>query len=145
MPYRGTGPAIQDLIAGQIDIIFDQSSNSLPHVRNKLVRPYAITSPTRISAAPDVPTVDEAGLPGFHVGIWHALWAPKDTPKPIIDRLQAAVKAVLADETVKARLADLGQELPTAEQMTPAGLAALQKAEIEKWWPLIKAAKITGN
>jgi tripartite-type tricarboxylate transporter receptor subunit TctC len=145
VPYRGTGPAIQDLIAGQIDIIFDQTSNSLPHVRNKMIRPYAITSSTRIKAAPEIPTVDEAGVPGFHVGIWHALWVPKGTPQPIIDRLQAAVKVVLADETVKARLADLGQELPTAQQMTPAGLAAHQKAEIEKWWPLIKAAKITAN
>jgi tripartite-type tricarboxylate transporter receptor subunit TctC len=145
VPYRGTGPAIQDLIAGQIDIIFDQSSNSLPQVRNKLIRPYAITSATRIGAAPEIPTVDEAGLPGFHVGIWHALWVPKGTPKPIIDRLQKAVKAVLADETVKARLADLGQELPTDQQMTPEGLAAHQKAEIAKWWPIIKAAKITAN
>ena len=84
-------------------------------------------------------------MPGFHVAIWHALWVPKDTPKPIIDRLQAAVKASLADATVRARLTDLGQDIPTAAQQTPAGLAAYQKAEIEKWWPIIKAAGIKAN
>jgi tripartite-type tricarboxylate transporter receptor subunit TctC len=145
VPYRGTGPAIQDLVAGQIDLIFDQSSNSLPQVRNKMIRAYAVTAKERISSAPEIPTVDEAGLPGFHVGIWHALWVPKDTPKPIIDRLQAAVRATLADQDVRKRLDDLGQDIPTLEQQSPAGLAAYQKAEIEKWWPIIKAAKITAE
>jgi tripartite-type tricarboxylate transporter receptor subunit TctC len=145
VPYRGTGPAIQDLIAGNIDVIFDQSSNSLPVVRNKMVKVYAVTAKQRLSSAPDIPTVDEAGLPGFHVAIWHALWVPKDTPKPIIDKLQAAVKASLADATVRARLIDLGQDIPTLEQQTPAGLAAYQKAEIDKWWPIIKAAGIKAN
>ena len=145
VPYRGTGPAIQDLVAGQIDVIFDQSSNSLPQVRNKLIRAYAVTAKQRIGSAPEIPTVDEAGMPGFHVAIWHALWVPKDTPKPVIDRLQAAVKASLADETTRARLADLGQDIPTLEQQSPAGLAAYQKAEIAKWWPIIKAAGVKAN
>jgi tripartite-type tricarboxylate transporter receptor subunit TctC len=142
VPYRGTGPAMQDLISGQIQIMLDQSSNSLPQVRNKLIKAYAVTSKTRLAVAPDIPTVDEAGLPGFYISVWHGLWVPKDTPRPIIDKLATAVRAALVDPNTRKRLMDLGQEIFPVPQQTPEALAAYQKAEIEKWWPLIKAANV---
>jgi len=142
VPYRGTGPAMQDLISGQIQIMIDQSSNSLPQVRNKLIKAFAVTSKTRLAVAPDIPTVDEAGMPGFYISVWHGLWVPKDTPKPIIAKLAAAVRAAFADPATRKRFLDLGQEIPPVEQQTPEALGAHQKAEIEKWWPLIKAANI---
>jgi tripartite-type tricarboxylate transporter receptor subunit TctC len=142
VPYRGTGPAMQDLISGQIQIMIDQSSNSLPQVRNKLIKAFAVTSKTRLAVAPDIPTVDEAGMPGFYISVWHGLWVPKDTPKPIIAKLATAVRAAFADPATRKRFLDLGQEIPPVEQQTPEALGAFQKAEIEKWWPLIKAAHI---
>ncbi len=142
VPYRGTGPAMQDLISGQLQIMLDQSSNSLPQVQAKQIKAYAVTSKTRLSVAPDIPTVDEAGLPGFYISVWHGLWVPKDTPKPIVDKLAVAVRAALADPATQKRLLELGQEIPPVNQQNPAALAAFQKAEIEKWWPLIKAANI---
>ena len=142
VPYRGTGPSMQDLISGQIQIMIDQSSNSLPQVRNKLIKAFAVTSKTRLAVAPDIPTVDEAGMPGFYISVWHGLWVPKDTPKPIIAKLAAAVRAAFADPATRKRFLDLGQEIPPVEQQTPEALGAYQKAEIEKWWPLIKAAHI---
>jgi tripartite-type tricarboxylate transporter receptor subunit TctC len=142
VPYRGTGPAMQDLISGQIQIMIDQSSNSLPQVRNKLIKAFAVTSKTRLAVAPDIPTVDEAGMPGFYISVWHGLWVPKDTPKPIIAKLAAAVRAAFADPATRKRFLDLGQEIPPVEQQTPEALGAYQKAEIEMWWPLIKAAHI---
>jgi tripartite-type tricarboxylate transporter receptor subunit TctC len=142
VPYRGTGPAMQDLISGQIQIMIDQSSNSLPQVRNKLIKAYAVTSKTRLAVAPEIPTVDEAGMPGFYISVWHGLWVPKDTPKPIIAKLAAAVRAAFADPATRKRFLDLGQEIPPVERQTPEALGAYQKAEIEKWWPLIKAAHI---
>ena len=142
VPYRGTGPAMQDLISGQIQLMIDQSSNSLPQVRNKLIKAFAVTSKTRLAVAPDIPTVDEAGMPGFYISVWHGLWVPKDTPKPIIAKLAAAVRAAFADPATRKRFLDLGQEIPPVEQQTPEALGAYQKAEIEKWWPLIKAAHI---
>jgi tripartite-type tricarboxylate transporter receptor subunit TctC len=140
--YRGAAPATQDLLSGQIDMMFDQAANSLPQVRAGRVKAYAVTSKTRLTAAPDIPTVDEAGLPGFYMAVWHGIWAPKATPKNVVGRLNSAITDALADPAVRQRLADLGQEIPPREQQTPEALGAHHKAEIEKWWPLIKAAGI---
>jgi tripartite-type tricarboxylate transporter receptor subunit TctC len=145
VPYRGAGPAMQDLVAGQIDIMIDQAANSLPQVRAGTIKAYAVTDKTRLAAAPDIPTVDEAGVPGLHISIWHALWMPKGTPKDVIARINAAVVEALADANTRRRLADLGQELPPPEQQNPQALAAFHKAEVEKWWPIIKAANIKGE
>ena len=142
VPYRGTGPAMLDLVAGHLDIMCDQSANSLPQVRAGQIKAYAVTAPTRLAAAPDIPTVDEAGLPGFYISVWHGLWVPHGTPPDVIAKLAAAVREALADPDVQKRFADLGQEIPPVEQQTPEGLHARQKAEIEKWWPIIKAAGI---
>jgi tripartite-type tricarboxylate transporter receptor subunit TctC len=145
VPYRGAGPAMQDLVAGQIDIMVDQAANSLPQVRAGTIKAYAVTDKARLAAAPDIPTVDEAGVPGLHISIWHALWMPKGTPKEIIGKLNAVVVETLADAGVRARLAELGQEIPSREQQTPQALFAYHKAEIDKWWPVIKAANIKGE
>jgi tripartite-type tricarboxylate transporter receptor subunit TctC len=145
VPYRGAGPAMQDLVAGQIDIMVDQAANSLPQVRAGTIKAYAVTDKMRLAAAPDIPTVDEAGVPGLHISIWHALWMPKGTPKDIIARLNAAVMDALADAGARQRLAELGQEIPPREQQSPQVLFAYHKAEIEKWWPIIKAANIKGE
>lgn len=142
IPYRGAAPAMQDLLAGQIDFMFDQVGDALPEVRSGSVKAYAVTAKTRLESAPNIPTVDEAGLPGFYVSIWQGLWAPAGTPKPIIDKLNAATMAALADPVVQSRFHDLGQDIPPREEQTPEAFAAFQKAEIEKWWPLIKAAHI---
>ena len=142
VPYRGSAPAMQDLLAGQIDMMIDLAASSTPHVRAGNVKAYAVTSKTRLAAAPDVPTVDEAGLPGYYVSSWHAIWVPKATPKPVIAKLNAAVVDALADPTVRKRLADVGQDIFPREQQTPEALSAYHKAEIEKWWPLVKAANI---
>jgi tripartite-type tricarboxylate transporter receptor subunit TctC len=143
VPYRGGAPAMQDMIAGQIQLMFDQAATSLPLVRSGSTKPYAVTAPTRLPAAPDLPTVDEAGLPGFHIAVWTALWAPRGTPRAVVDKLNAAVIEAVADPAVRKRLTEeLGQDIPPREQQTPEALHAYQKAEIEKWWPLIKAANI---
>jgi len=142
VPYRGLGPAMQDLVAGQIDMMVDVSANSLPQVRAGTIRAYAVTARRRLAEVPDIPTVDEAGLPGFYVSNWRALWLPKGTPKDIVARLNAAVGEALADPAVRSRLADLGQEIFPPGQRTPEALGAFHKAEIEKWWPIIKAANI---
>jgi tripartite-type tricarboxylate transporter receptor subunit TctC len=145
VPYRGSGPVMQDLLAGNIDLTFDQAANSLPQVRAGQIRAYAVTAKTRIAAAPDIPTVDEAGLPGFYISVWHALWVPKGTREEIIAKLVDAVHAALADATVRKRLAELGQDIPPPEQQTPEALYAHHKAELEKWLPIIKAANIKLN
>lgn len=140
--YRGSAPAMQDVMAGHIDMSFDQAASALPLVRSGKVRAYAVTSKTRVPAAPDIPTVDEAGLPGFYMAVWHGIWVPKGTPPAAIAKLDAAIVETLADPAVQKRLSDLGQEIPARDQQTPEGLALHHKAEIDKWWPLIKAAGI---
>jgi len=145
VPYRGAAPAMNDLLAGHVDIMFDQAANSLPQVRASAIKAYAVTASTRLAAAPDIPTVDEAGLEKFYMSIWHGIWAPRGTPKNVIARLNAAIVVSLADAEVRRRLTDLGQEIPAREQQTPEYLAAYHKAEIEKWWPMIKAAGIKGE
>jgi tripartite-type tricarboxylate transporter receptor subunit TctC len=142
VPYRGTAQALTDLVAGQIDIIVDQASNSMQQIRTGNIRAYAITDRKRLSAAADIPTVDEAGLPGFYMTLWNALWVPKGTPKEIVAKLNAAVVEALTDPAVKQRLVDLGLEIPERDQLTPEALAAWHKAEAAKWWPIIKAANI---
>jgi tripartite-type tricarboxylate transporter receptor subunit TctC len=142
VPYRGTAPALNDLVAGQIDIIVDQVSNSMSQIRGGRIRAYAITDTKRLAAAPDIPTTDEAGLPGFHMSLWNALWVPKGTPRDAIARLNAAAVEAMADPGVQKRLLDLGLEVPPPDQQTPAALGAWHKAEIDKWWPIIRKAGI---
>jgi len=141
VPYRGSGPGMQDLLAGQIDMMIDLAASSTPQVRAGTVK-AAITAKSRSAAAPDVPTVDEAGLPGFHVLSWHAIWVPKATPKSVIAKLNTAVVETLADPAVRKRLADVGQEIFPREQQTPEALGAYQSTETEKWWPIIRDANI---
>jgi tripartite-type tricarboxylate transporter receptor subunit TctC len=142
VPYRGTAPALTDLVAGQIDIIVDQTSNSINQVRAGTIRAYAITADKRVDSAPEIPTTDEAGLPGFHMTLWSGFWVPKDTPKDIITRLNAAAVEALGDPAVQKKLGDLGLDMPPKDQLTPAALGVWQKAEIAKWWPMIKAANV---
>jgi tripartite-type tricarboxylate transporter receptor subunit TctC len=145
VPYRGGAVVLQDLIAGQIDLAFAAASNVLPAVRDGKIKAYAVTSSARWSAAAEIPTVDEAGLPGLHVSLWGGLWAPKGTPRAVIEKLNAAVVDALSDPTARQRLAELGEEIPAREQLTPEALAVHHKAEIEKWWPIIKSAGIKGE
>jgi tripartite-type tricarboxylate transporter receptor subunit TctC len=142
VPYRGTAPAMNDLVAGQIDLIVDQTSNSIAQVRAGNIRAYAITSDKRLDSAPDVPTTDEAGLPGFHMTLWSGLWVPKGTPNAIVAKLNAAAVDALNDPAVRKQLENLGLQMPPKDQLSPEALGAWQKAEIAKWWPVIKAANV---
>jgi tripartite-type tricarboxylate transporter receptor subunit TctC len=142
VPYRGTDPALIDLMAGRLDMMFDQASEAMARVRDGTIKADAVTASTRLASAPDIPTVDEAGVPGLYINIWYGLWAPKGTPPGVIARLTAAAMAAMADPQVQKRFADLGLEAPPPEQQTAAALGRLQRAEIEKWWPIIKAAGI---
>ena len=140
--YRSAGLATQDLLAGTIDILLDTPAVSLPHVKSGDLKTYAVTAKTRLAIAPDIPTTDEAGLAGYYFYFWHALWAPKGTPKDVIAKLNAAVQTTLADPETRQRLTDLAQDIYPPEQRTPEALHAFQKAEVDKWWPIIKAAGI---
>jgi tripartite-type tricarboxylate transporter receptor subunit TctC len=142
VPYRGTAPAMADLISGQIDIMFDQASNSLEQVRGGTIKAFAVTAKTRLPSAPEIPTVDEAGLPGFYTSTWYGLWAPKGTPKDVIATINTAVVEALTDPAVVKRLVEQGLEIPTRDQLTPEALGAFHKAEVEKWWPIVKSANI---
>jgi tripartite-type tricarboxylate transporter receptor subunit TctC len=145
VPYRGGAPAMQDLLSGQIDLMFDLAANALPQARAGSIRTYAVMAASRIAAAPDIPTVDEAGLPRLYLSLWNGVWAPKGTRKPIIERLNAAIRESLADPAVRRHLIEIGHEIPPADQQTPDALRAYQKTEIEKWWPIITAAGIRGE
>jgi tripartite-type tricarboxylate transporter receptor subunit TctC len=145
VPYRGGGPAMQDLLAGQIDLMVVQVADALAQAKAGRLKAYAVTSKTPLALAPEIPTVDAAGLPGMYISFWHGLWMPKGVPKDILAKVNAAVVDTLADATVRERFAAMSQDIPAREMQTPEGLGAFHKAEIEKWWPVIKAANIKGE
>jgi tripartite-type tricarboxylate transporter receptor subunit TctC len=142
VPYRGAGPSVQDVVAGQIDMTFANTASALPFVRAGAAKAFGVTSLKRIMAAPDIPTMDEEGLAGFSFSLWAALFAPRDTPSDIIDKLNAAAVNTLHDPTVMQKLEAQGFAIPPPERQTPQALAAYQKAEIGKWWPIIRDAGI---
>jgi tripartite-type tricarboxylate transporter receptor subunit TctC len=141
VPYRGGAPAMQDLIAGQIDLYCGEASQMLGAVRAGRIKAFAMMAKDRWSPLPDVPTMAENGM-DMELLFWHGIWAPKNTPKAVIDKVNAAVVAAFANPNVQKRIADLGQTIPPRDQQTPAALAAFHKAEIDKWWPIIRAANI---
>jgi tripartite-type tricarboxylate transporter receptor subunit TctC len=145
IPYRGLAPAMQDLVAGQIDILFDLAASAVPQVRAQSIKPLAVTSSVRLPSASEIPTVDEAGLSGFYFVNWHAIWTPRGTSTEIATRLNAAIRKTLTDQHVLERLADIGQQVPALAQQTTQALADYQHEEIAKWWPVIKAADIHGE
>jgi tripartite-type tricarboxylate transporter receptor subunit TctC len=142
VPYKGTGPAMNDLLGGQVDFMCDQTTSTTAQIKSGKVKVYGVTTRKRVPSLPDIPTLDEQGLKGFEVSIWHALYAPKGTPKPVIEKLEHALQEALKDETVRKRFAELGAEAVPLEQATPAALAAHLKAEIAKWGPVIKKAGV---
>ena len=142
IPYRGAGPAMTDLISGQVDLLVVQGAVALPQVRGGTIKAIVNLSPNRSASMPDIPTSDEGGVPGLYMSGWFGFFAPKSTPKDIIDKINSAMVQVLADPAVRARFAELGLDVASREQQTPEGLAAFQKAEIEKWWPIIRAANV---
>ncbi len=142
VPYRGAAPALQAMLSGEVDINITQIGGAIQHIRSGRLRAYLVTAKTRQSAAPEIPTADEAGLPGLHTSVWHAIWVPAKTSRDIVTKLNAAIVDALADDGVRKRFTDLGQDIPSRDEQTPQALAAYHKAEIDKWWPLMKAAGI---
>jgi tripartite-type tricarboxylate transporter receptor subunit TctC len=142
VPYKGTGPAMNDLLGGQIDFMCDQTTNTTSQIRSGKVKVYAVTTVKRVPTLPNVPTMQEAGLKGFDVSVWHGLWAPKNTPKPVVDQLVGSLQEALKDGNVRARFNDLGTEPETAQRATPEALGSLVKSEIAKWGPIIKKAGV---
>ena len=142
IPYRGAGPAMTDLISGTVDLLVVQGAVALPQIRAGKIKALANLSATRSASMPDIPTADETGVPGLYMSGWFGFWAPKGTPKDIIAKLNAATVEALADPAIQKRFTELGLDVAPRAQQTPEGLAAFQKAEIEKWWPIIKAAGI---
>ena len=142
VPYRGGAPAVQALLAGEIDLYMTQISGAIEHVRSGKLRAYMVTTNKRQAAAPEIPTTDEAGMPGLYTTVWHGIWLPAKTPRDIVAKLNAGIVETLADDTIRKRFADLGQEIPPREEQTQQALAKYHKAEIDKWWPLMKAAGI---
>jgi tripartite-type tricarboxylate transporter receptor subunit TctC len=145
IPYRGAAPALQDMIGGRLDVMCPSPASSLAMARDGRLRGYAVTGSTRLASAQDIATVDEAGFPELQISVWGGVFAPKGTPKIVVDKLNAALMEALADPTVRQKFMDLGQEIFPRERQSPAALAALQKAEIEKWWPIIKAANVKAD
>jgi putative tricarboxylic transport membrane protein len=142
VPYNGTAPAMNDLLGGQVDILCDQTTNTTSQIKAEKIKVYGVTTKKRVASLPSVPTMDEAGLKGFEVSVWHGLYAPKGTPKPVIDKLTNALHAALKDDNVKQRFAELGTEPVAENRVTPAALRAHLKAEIDKWTPIIKKAGV---
>ena len=142
VPYRGNGPAMQDLLSGQIDFMIEPASNFRSMLAAGSARPFAITGKTRLKSSPDIPTAEEAGMPGFVASLWYGLWVPKNTPKEIIAKLNATMVQVLASAPVKQRFEELGIEISPLAQQSPEALRAFQKAEADRWWPIIKVSNI---
>jgi tripartite-type tricarboxylate transporter receptor subunit TctC len=142
IPYRGAGPAMTDLVSGQVDLLVVQGAVALPQLRGGTIKAIANLSPQRSASMPDIPTSDETGVPGLYMSGWFGFWAPKGTPKDVVAKLNGAMMQVLADPALKAKFSELGLDVAAPAQQTPEGLAAFQRAEIEKWWPIIKAAGI---
>ena len=142
VPYKGTGPAMNDLLGGQVDLLCDQTTQTVPFIKDGRVKVYGVTTHNRLASLPDVPTLDEQGLKGFEVKVWHGMYAPKGTPREVIDKLNAALKTAMADPMVTRRLAELSSDIPSADKMTPEGLRSHLQAEIAKWGPVIKKAGI---
>jgi tripartite-type tricarboxylate transporter receptor subunit TctC len=142
VPYRGNAPAMQDLLAGQIDFMMEPSSNFRSLIGSGDIKPFAVTGRTRLPSSPDIPTVDEAALPGFFASLWYGLWVPKDTPRDVIAKLNATLVQVLAEPSVRKRFDELGIQISAPDQQSPEALRAFQKAEMERWWPVLKAANI---
>jgi tripartite-type tricarboxylate transporter receptor subunit TctC len=142
VPYRGNAPAMQDLLAGQIDFMMEPSSNFRSLIATGSIKPIAVTGTTRLPSSPDIPTVEEAGLPGFTASLWYGLWVPKNTPKDIVEKLNATLRAVLAAPSVLKRFDDLGIQISPRDQQSPEALRAFQKTEAERWWPVIKASNL---
>ncbi len=140
VPYRGLSLALQDMVAGRIDLMFDQPADALPQVKSGAIKAFAVTAPNRLAVAPDIPTVDEAGLSGLYISPWYALWVPQGTPEPVRAKLTAAAMQAVADPAVIKRLGDTGQQVVPRDQQDAASLASFYKGETEKWWPIIKAA-----
>jgi tripartite-type tricarboxylate transporter receptor subunit TctC len=145
IPYRGAGESTQAIVSGQIDVLLNTPAVSMEQLKAKQVKVFAVTAKRRLATAPDIPTTDEAGLPGFYFTFWHALWVPKGTPKEVVAKLNGALRAALADPDLKAKLTALAQDIFPPEEQTPEALAKFQRAQIEKWWPVIKAAGITAH
>ena len=145
VPYRGNAPAMQDLLAGNIDFMIEPSSNFQSLIAAGSLKPFAITGRTRLASAKDIPTADEAGLPGFFASLWYGLWVPKDTPKDVVARLNAAMTQILASPSVRQRFAELGIQITPLDQQSPEALRAFQKAEMDRWWPIIKASGLKGE
>ena len=145
VPYRGGAPAMQDLVAGQIDLMCAEASQTLAHVRGGKMKAFAVMSQARYAPLPDVPTMEEVGVSGMQISFWHGLWAPKGTPKEAVAKINAAVVAAFEDPTVRKRITDLGQTIPPRDQLTPAALGAYHKSQIDKWWPMIKGANLKVN
>jgi tripartite-type tricarboxylate transporter receptor subunit TctC len=142
VPYKGTGPAMNDLLGGQVDLLCDQTTQTVPLIKEARVKVYGVTTLKRLTALPNVPTLDEQGLKGFEVKVWHGMYAAKDTPAPVIDKINVALRAALQDPAVKQRLSDLSSDVPPMDKVTPAGLKTHLEAEIKKWGPVIRKAGI---